>query len=90
MMTHTVEKPYICKECYKTFSDKNNMVTHISTNLWTHTQHEKPYKCSTCYERFIQPNQLRGNMIIHTGVKPFICEFAVPDNMDFGMEIYVF
>ena len=67
MMTHTVEKSYICKECYKTFSDKNNMVTHISTNLWTHTQHEKPYKCSTCYERFIQPNQLRGNMIIHTG-----------------------
>ena len=47
MRTHTGEKPYTCKYCYKGFADKSNLKSHTQTH-----SDEKPFICKTCGRSF--------------------------------------
>ncbi|XP_059203371.1 oocyte zinc finger protein XlCOF6.1-like [Centropristis striata] len=64
----TIEKPFSCSECNKTFSQKNTMKRHMSI----HTV-EKPFHCSVCKKGFKKVTYLPLHMKIHTGELPFSC-----------------
>ncbi|KAM4034736.1 LOW QUALITY PROTEIN: uncharacterized protein ACNLHF_021421 [Anomaloglossus baeobatrachus] len=64
----TVEKPYSCSECGKSFAQKSRVVIHQKT----HTG-EKPFSCTECGKCFTRKSYLVRHQRIHTGEKPFLC-----------------
>ncbi|XP_040177124.1 zinc finger protein 468-like isoform X2 [Rana temporaria] len=65
---NTVEKPFPCCECEKSFMKKSHLVQHRRI----HTG-EKPYTCSACEKSFVNKSDLVRHVRIHTGEKPFSC-----------------
>ncbi|XP_046407864.1 zinc finger protein 84-like [Ischnura elegans] len=65
---HTAMKPYSCKGCEKSFSQKSNLFDHIRT----HTK-EKPYSCGECEKSFSQKSNLVAHIRTHTKEKPYSC-----------------
>nr|XP_033816286.1 zinc finger protein 345-like [Geotrypetes seraphini] len=61
-------KLFKCFECYKSFSQKSNLVHHERV----HTG-EKPFKCFECYKSFSQKSNLVHHERVHTGEKPYKC-----------------
>ena len=49
LKVHTGDKPYQCKVCKKSFSNKSNLNKH----MLVHTG-EKPYSCDKCVKSFTQ------------------------------------
>ncbi|XP_041665589.1 zinc finger protein 184-like [Cheilinus undulatus] len=65
---HTVEKPFGCSICGKSFDSKIILTNHMVIH-----NNEKLFSCSMCGCSFTQKGSLTNNTIIHKGVKPFVC-----------------
>lgn len=62
-------KRFQCEVCYKSFSQKNNVLRHLKT----HTG-EKLFQCEMCHKSFSQNCNLVRHRRTHTNDKPFECE----------------
>ncbi|XP_049633155.1 histone-lysine N-methyltransferase PRDM9-like isoform X11 [Suncus etruscus] len=68
-MTHTGEKPHVCRECGRGFSGRSHLIKHQST----HTG-ERPHVCKECGRGFSRRSHLITHQRIHTGEKPYVCK----------------
>ncbi|XP_014651032.1 PREDICTED: RB-associated KRAB zinc finger protein [Ceratotherium simum simum] len=66
--THTMEKPYKCFKCEKTFSRKSGLRKHQVTHSG-----DKPYECIECGKSFSQKASLIVHQRIHTTETPYEC-----------------
>ncbi|XP_036066824.1 zinc finger protein 436 [Oryzias melastigma] len=69
MRTDSGEKPFMCKECDKSFS----RVSHLKIHTRSHTG-EKPFLCNECDKSFSCVSNFKRHIITHTGEKPFLCK----------------
>nr|XP_046189067.1 zinc finger and SCAN domain-containing protein 2-like isoform X4 [Oncorhynchus gorbuscha] len=66
--TGTVERPYGCPSCHKTFVHKSDLQQHMVL----HTR-KRGYACTLCEKSFVSPSKLQVHQNVHTGEKPFSC-----------------
>lgn len=64
----SVDRPYQCTECYKSFTRKQHFIVHLRT----HTG-ERPYQCTECGKSFSQVHNLARHQKVHVGEKPHQC-----------------
>ena len=69
---HEDEGLFKCNACNQSFKKKITLTTHI---VLTHTDDKTNY-CSLCDKGFLTPCQLKRHEGLHTGYKPFKCEYC--------------
>ncbi|XP_076450981.1 uncharacterized protein LOC143286917 [Babylonia areolata] len=67
---HTGEKPYKCdfEGCTWAFTTASKLKRHSAKHY-----NLRKYKCDQCDKSFMRPEHLKGHLVTHTGVKPFVC-----------------
>ena len=73
MLLHSVEKPFLFKQCNYSFT----WGQHLKEHIFRHTG-EKPYACQHCSYSCSHPEGLKYHMLSHTGEKPFLCITVQP------------
>ena len=62
LRTDSGVKPYVCKECSKSFSMAGNLKVHMRTHSG-----EKPFVCKECSKSFSQAGNLKTHIKTHAG-----------------------
>jgi uncharacterized Zn-finger protein len=70
LVTHTGDRPFVCKECGYQCSQESVLEQHMRT----HTG-ERPFQCTVCDKAFSASTALSVHMRTHTGYKPLVCKF---------------
>ncbi len=68
MYEHTGEKPYKCRRCYRRFDDDQHRLKHEKSHIM--------HLCHTCGAKCITPSHLKVHCKIHTGEKPYKCNYC--------------
>ncbi|XP_069464083.1 zinc finger protein 544-like isoform X2 [Ambystoma mexicanum] len=65
------ERPYICTECGKSFTRKENLILHHKMHMGV--VKERRYKCTECDKSFSHKGNLMMHQRTHAGEKPYQC-----------------
>ncbi|CAG9772963.1 unnamed protein product [Ceutorhynchus assimilis] len=72
---HTGERPFSCKICEKAYIHKSHLRKHIKTQH-VNGQEKKFEYCMICSKKFHSVTSLKAHIRLHTGQKPFTCNFC--------------
>lgn len=67
---HTLERPYSCDRCDRTFTSSASLYTHKKSH-----DDERKYVCQflDCGAKFNRSHHLQAHLLIHESIKPHIC-----------------
>lgn len=69
LKTHGSDRIHVCKFCFVTFKNTADLTKHLVIH-----ETENPHKCE-CGKTFVSANTLKIHRKIHTGLKPFVCDY---------------